>query len=238
MYWKIFFLRVLVALLLGAMIGAERQLRQRLSSLRTNTLVSTGACLFVLMTQSIPGMEINASRVAAAVISGIGFLGGGVIMRDGINVRGLNTAATLWCTAAIGVLCSMGLLLEATIGSLIILCANIVLRELTLLMNDRQSQEGPINDTAQLYHLILTCLAEEEEKTRKLILRGLKTSRLRLQGLESETLSQPGRMRMQADILGLPGATTHVEKLVSRLCQQRGISALRWQLGGNAAPAP
>ena len=107
MDWKVFLLRVTVALVLGALIGAERQLRQRLTGLRTNALVSTGACLFVLMTQAVPGMAAtDASRIAAYVVSGIGFLGGGVIMRDGLNVRGLNTAATLWCTAAVGVLCS------------------------------------------------------------------------------------------------------------------------------------
>ncbi len=126
MDWKVFLLRVAVALVLGALIGAERQLRQRLTGLRTNALVSTGACLFVLMTQGVPGLAGDASRIAAYVVSGIGFLGGGVIMRDGLNVRGLNTAATLWCTAAIGVLCSMGLLLEATLGSLVVLCANIL----------------------------------------------------------------------------------------------------------------
>lgn len=96
MDWKVFLLRVAVALVLGALIGAERQLRQRLTGLRTNALVSTGACLFVLVTQAVPGMlPADASRVAAYVVSGIGFLGGGVIMRDGMNVRGLNTAATL-----------------------------------------------------------------------------------------------------------------------------------------------
>jgi putative Mg2+ transporter-C (MgtC) family protein len=103
MDWKVFLLRVSIALLLGALIGAERQLRQRLTGLRTNALVSTGACLFVLMTQAVPGMAPNdASRVAAYVVSGIGFLGGGVIMRDGFNVRGLNTAATLWCAELLG----------------------------------------------------------------------------------------------------------------------------------------
>ncbi|WP_312665385.1 MgtC/SapB family protein, partial [Pantoea sp. CTOTU49201] len=85
MDWKIFLLRVTVALVLGALIGSERQLRQRMTGLRTNALVSTGACLFVLMTQSVPGIATDASRVAAYVVSGIGFLGGGVIMRDGLN---------------------------------------------------------------------------------------------------------------------------------------------------------
>ncbi|MEI2266502.1 MgtC/SapB family protein [Erwinia sp. CGal63] len=233
MDWKMFFLRALVALLLGALIGAERQIRQRLTGLRTNALVSTGACLFVLMTQSVPFLAADASRVAAYVVSGIGFLGGGVIMRDGINVRGLNTAATLWCTAAIGVLCSMGLLLEATLGCFIILCANILLRELTLRLNGRLGTIA--SEAVQHYHLHLTCLAEEEVQMRKLILEGLKSGRLQLQGLESEDLPQPGKMRVQADILGLPGGAVQLEKLVNRLSREKGVSAIRWQLGTMAA---
>ena len=121
MDWKVFLLRVAVALALGALIGAERQLRQRLTGLRTNALVSTGACLFVLMTQGVPGLAGDASRIAAYVVSGIGFLGGGVIMRDGLNVRGLNTAATLWCSAAIGVLCGLGQFWQAAAATLIML---------------------------------------------------------------------------------------------------------------------
>ena len=90
MEWKFFLLRVGAALVLGALIGAERQLRQRLTGLRTNALVSTGACLFVLTTQAVPGMApSDASRIAAYVVSGIGFLGGGVIMRDGSQIEGM-----------------------------------------------------------------------------------------------------------------------------------------------------
>ncbi|SFN06472.1 putative Mg2+ transporter-C (MgtC) family protein [Izhakiella capsodis] len=227
MDWKVFFLRALIALLLGALIGAERQFRQRLTGLRTNALVCTGACLFVVMTQCIQGLD--ATRVAAYVVSGTGFLGGGVIMRDGMNVRGLNTAATLWCTAAIGVLCSMGLILEAALGCMIILSANILLREVTLRINGQQGLAA--SEAAQRYHLRLTCLAEEEVQMRNLILEGLKSGRLQLQGLESEDLPQAGKMQVQADILGLPGAAAQVEKLVSRLSREKGVSAIRWQLG-------
>lgn len=168
MDWKVFLLRVAVALVLGALIGAERQLRQRLTGLRTNALVSTGACLFVLMTQGVPGLAGDASRIAAYVVSGIGFLGGGVIMRDGLNVRGLNTAATLWCTAAIGVLCSMGLLLEATLGSLMVLCANILLRDIAQRLN--RQDVLPASEAEQRYEVQIVCRAEDEIQVRSLML--------------------------------------------------------------------
>ena len=97
------------AVALGAVIGFERQWRQRLAGLRTNTLVALGSASFVVY-ESLFGAEPNMTRVAAQVVSGIGFLGAGIIFREGLNVRGLNTAATLWCSAAVGVLAGGGAL--------------------------------------------------------------------------------------------------------------------------------
>ena len=84
------------ALVLGAVIGSERQFRGRMAGLRTNALVSLGAAGFVTFAALFP-TDINPTRVAAQVVSGIGFLGAGIIFRDGFNIQGINTAATLWC---------------------------------------------------------------------------------------------------------------------------------------------
>lgn len=89
-----YILNLLAAMLLGALIGAERQWRQRMAGLRTNALVATGAAVFIL--SSMTTSPDSPGRIAAQIVSGIGFLGAGVIMREGMNVRGLNTAATLW----------------------------------------------------------------------------------------------------------------------------------------------
>src|SRR5260221_211743 len=96
-----------VAFCLSAAIGFERQWRNRLAGLRTNTLVALGAASFVVFAALVPG-EGSPTRVAAQVVSGIGFLGAGLIFREGMSVRGLNTAATLWCSAAICVLSGSG----------------------------------------------------------------------------------------------------------------------------------
>jgi putative Mg2+ transporter-C (MgtC) family protein len=101
-------LNLLVAACLGAAIGLERQWRQRLAGLRTNTLVALGAAIFVTNSRGVSDDE-GAARMAAQVVSGIGFLGAGVIFKEGLNVRGLNTAATLWCSAAVGLLAAGGL---------------------------------------------------------------------------------------------------------------------------------
>src|SRR5258707_13112934 len=89
------------AFILGTLIGAERQYRQRTAGLRTNVLVSVGAAAFVDLAGHLAGAD-GSVRVIAYVVSGIGFLGAGAIMKEGMNVRGLNTAATLWASAAVG----------------------------------------------------------------------------------------------------------------------------------------
>jgi len=95
------------ALVLGAVIGSERQFRGRMAGLRTNALVSLGAAGFVTFAALYPD-DINPTRVAAQVVSGIGFLGAGIIFRDGFNIQGINTAATLWCSAAVGLISGSG----------------------------------------------------------------------------------------------------------------------------------
>jgi len=115
------------AFILGGLIGFERQYRQRTAGLRTNVLVAVGAAIFVDMANRLAGAE-GAVRVVAYVVSGIGFLGAGVIMREEGNVRGLNTAATLWTSAAVGACAGADLLAEALLGTLFVLAANTLLR--------------------------------------------------------------------------------------------------------------
>ena len=119
--------RICACLGLSLLIGFERQWGRHAIGLQTNVLVSLGAFLFASFSTLIQ-TDGDVTRIAAQVVSGIGFLGAGVIIKDGGNIRGLNTAATLWCNAAIGVLCAGGALKEASFGTLIILFSNTLLR--------------------------------------------------------------------------------------------------------------
>lgn len=126
-------LRIGAGVGLGALIGVERQYRARMAGLRTNALVAVGAALFVLLSAHGFGGITDAgsadpTRVAAQIVSGIGFLGAGVILRDGLNIRGLNTAATLWCSAAVGALAGAGLYAVAAMGTAVVVAVNIGLR--------------------------------------------------------------------------------------------------------------
>ena len=110
-----FLLRIGSAFVMGTLIGLERQYRQRDAGLRTNVLVTVGSAAFTVLSYAMTSGNGDPSRVAAQIVSGIGFLGGGLILKDGFNVKGLNTAATIWCSAASGTLVGVGMFAESAI---------------------------------------------------------------------------------------------------------------------------
>ncbi|CAN5229014.1 MgtC/SapB family protein [soil metagenome] len=134
-----------VAFVLGTLIGAERQYRLRTAGLRTNVLVAISAAAFVDLATQLAGAE-GAVRVIAYVVSGIGFLGAGVIMKEGMNVRGLNTAATLWGSAAVGCCAGADMLAQAVALTAFVLAGNTLLRPLVNAINrsplDAQASEA------------------------------------------------------------------------------------------------
>jgi putative Mg2+ transporter-C (MgtC) family protein len=145
-------LNLIMAVLLGGVIGFERQWRQRLAGLRTNTLVSLGAAIFVVFEGQFE--DESPTRVAAQVVTGIGFLGAGVIWREGLNVRGLNTAATLWCAGAVGLLAGSGFWRHAALAA-------GLLRPVVTLVN-RQPLESAEIETS--YVVNVTCRGADEAK--------------------------------------------------------------------------
>jgi putative Mg2+ transporter-C (MgtC) family protein len=122
------------AFVLGTLIGAERQYRQRTAGLRTNVLVAVGAAAFVDLAMHLTGSD-GAVRVISYVVSGIGFLGAGVIMKQGMDVRGLNTAATLWASAAVGSCAGADMVAQAVALTVFVIAGNTMLRPLVNAIN-------------------------------------------------------------------------------------------------------
>jgi putative Mg2+ transporter-C (MgtC) family protein len=146
------------AFVLGGLIGLERQYRQRTAGLRTNVLVAVGAAMFVDMANRLTGHE-GAVHVIAYVVSGIGFLGAGAIMREEGNIRGLNTAATLWGAGAIGAAAGADLILEATLGTAFVLMANTLLRPVVNQINRKPIDMSNSEVSATMY-----VIARKEEQ--------------------------------------------------------------------------
>lgn len=151
MPYDVFLNRLLCALIGGVLIGIERQLRKRNAGLAVNALVSVGACLFILISESViaaavlSGGPVNNDnlRVLSQVVTGVGFLGAGVIMKDGFTIHGLNSAATVWCSAAVGCMCGYGMWRQSGIAVLVILFINWIVKNIEIYQEKRsQDKEG------------------------------------------------------------------------------------------------
>jgi len=165
-------LNSLASLVSAFLIGAERQYRQRTAGLRTNVLVSVGAAAFVDLGMRLTGNP-GAVQVVAYVVSGVGFLGAGVIMKEGMNVRGLNTAATLWSSAAVGAFSGADLLAEAALLTAFILAGNTFLRPLVNFINRIPIDEQAIEAT---YEIEVTCDAEHASEAREFLVQRAEAS--------------------------------------------------------------
>jgi putative Mg2+ transporter-C (MgtC) family protein len=220
--------RLAVGIGCGIGIGLERQWRQRLAGLRTTALVATGACLFVIL--SVVHSDLtSADRIAAQIVSGIGFLGAGVIIRDGVGIRGLNTAATLWCAAAVGALAGAGFFVFAAGGSAAVILANLLLRPLARGV-DRRTRLAA--ETELTYEFRAVCRAEDEAHIRALLVQAFSSSAFTLRELQSEDISGGSRVKVRAFFLAHGADQTQLEQTVSRLSLEPGVSAVSWQLKG------
>lgn len=226
MLWHHFLIRLLLALILGAAIGAERQWRQRMAGLRTNALVAAGAAMFVMLTALTARTADDSFRIAGQVVSGIGFLGAGVILRNGLNITGLNTAATLWCSAAIGTLAGYGMYGSAITGAIAVVAANVLLRPVGKALN-----RGTGTADADITYLFrMTARTEQEAHMRALLLHSLSGQPLLLKSLKSDDLERAEKVEVQAILTSTGRQNLLLEHIVSRLSLEPGVSGVSWEI--------
>lgn len=220
-----FAFNVFAALMMGTIIGLERQWRQHTAGLRTNALVAIGAAMFVGLSVLMPH-DASPTRIAAQVVSGLGFLGGGVILREGLNVRGLNTAATLWCSGAVGSLCGAGFAGQAVVGTVAVLLIHLGLRPVVRWM---ESYTSKALDIESYYRLRIECDSEHDMQVRQVLLRHVNGhERLSLQGLSTEDLENH-RTVVLAEIFSMDRNDRAVEEVVTRVGIEPEIKAISWQ---------
>lgn len=228
-----FALRLAVGLGCGALIGLERQWRARMAGLRTNALVAAGATLFVLY--SIAAGDTSSTRVASYVVSGVGFLGGGVILREGFDVRGLNTAATLWCSAAVGVLAAAGNLAFALIGTGAIVGTHLLLRPLGRLIDRDQHVEE--DEPLAPYQVQVICRPKTEKYLRAQIVQHTAGNDLILRGIHTSPAADDN-ITLTAVMLSDNKAPDRLERLVGELSLQPGVYAVHWHAENPGALSP
>ncbi|VVD68200.1 methyltransferase [Pandoraea terrigena] len=212
---------LLVAFILGAIIGVERQVRQRTAGLRTNVLVAVGAAAFVdLSMRLMPG----DTRVIAYVVSGVGFLGAGAIMKDGASVRGLNTAATLWGSAAVGAAAGASLIVEAVVVAGFVLAANTLLRPVVNRIN-----RAPINEATSeaTYALSVICARTTQREVLDKVEAWLEASNYPVRALDIHPF---GEAEVEIEALLLPTAVQagELDALTDHLETLPGVNQVFW----------
>jgi putative Mg2+ transporter-C (MgtC) family protein len=216
---------LLVAFGLGTLIGAERQYRQRTAGLRTNVLVAVGAAAFVDLGMRLEGAA-GGTRTVAYVISGVGFLGAGVIMKEGMNVRGLNTAATLWCSAAVGAFAGADLPLEAAFVTTAVLAGNTLLRPLVNAIN-----RAPIDEsqTEATYEVQVTVQAEGAGPARDLLVERLEAAQYPVGGIEVVERGED-TVEVVATLVATAVAGAELDAVVAGLARMPGIEHATWSV--------
>lgn len=212
------------AFVLGTLIGAERQYRQRTAGLRTNVLVAVGAAAFVDLGMRIAGTT-EAVRVISYVVSGIGFLGAGVIMKEGMNVRGLNTAATLWCSAAVGCCTGADMVAEGALLAMLVIAGNTLLRPLVNAIN-----RTPIDEQASeaTYEVRLTTDTESMPTVRDRLVEALEAADYPVGDVN---LIEHGedQIELVATLVSTAVNPVEMDAVVAKLELQPGVSHSTWE---------
>lgn len=211
------------AFVLGGVIGFERQVRQRTAGLRTNVLVAVGASIFVDMANRLGGHD-GALHVVAYVVSGIGFLGAGVIMREEGNVRGLNTAATLWGSAAVGACAGADLILEAALGCVVVLAANTLLRPVVNRIN-REPIDTPDVEVTNTVYVIAP--KDRQKEAMQLLEEQLEQAQFPTRDLEVQAFGE-NDVEIATVLMSTSIDGEELDRLVERLLQERYISQAFW----------
>jgi putative Mg2+ transporter-C (MgtC) family protein len=216
---------LLTAFVLGTLIGAERQYRQRSAGLRTNVLVAVGAAAFVDLANRLNGAE-GSVRVIAYVVSGIGFLGAGAIMKEGMNVRGLNTAATLWASAAVGCCAGADMVAQAAVLTLFVLGGNTLLRPLV-----KAIDRTPIDEQASeaSYDVTVTTDTGAVAAVREFLLEKLEAANYPVQDFNAAY--RPGDVaEIVATLVSQSIEPDELDAVVASVTRQPGVRHATWNV--------
>lgn len=214
---------LLAAFILGSLIGLERQYRQRNAGLRTNALVAVGSAVFVDLANRLGGHDATV-HIVAYVVSGVGFLGAGTIMKEGADVRGLNTAATLWGSAAVGACAGASFLAEAILATIFVLTANTVLRPAVNWINRK-----PIdNHSTEMTYTLCVIAPRDEQKAALVTVEALlEGHHYPVADLEVEPFGDED-IKINATLLTTSAVSTELDDIAAHLVSRSFVAQAFW----------
>jgi len=215
--------RLAMSLLCGTLIGIERQWHHKNAGIKTNTLVTLGAAAFGLISERGFGANANPAQVAAGVVTGIGFIGAGVILRRAGSVQGINSAATLWAAGGLGLSIGQGYYLLAWMMLIAILVTQITLRRIAAVVDKRSGLVNP----ALTYKLSVRVSREGTDAARATWTefadrRGIAISRY------SEVIGSDGHLELDAQFGLTDSRVSEMAKLAQKFASVPGVTSSEW----------
>lgn len=226
-----FSLRLLIAIALGMIVGFERQWTKHQAGILTNVIVCVGAYAYSAFSYIAHDNNTDVTRIAAQVVCGIGFLGAGLILRDGTNIKGLSTAATIWTTAAIGILCTLPNILFSVIVAVAVVFLHLILHPLSSFINKKRHYNKEKESRAEcLYKISIKCTDESEIDIRSHLIKTIQNKNdILLHNLESNA-TDDGNVKIKAYITTVKKNDATVESLLAHIAKDEGLISAGWKI--------
>lgn len=225
-----FAIRLLIAAGLGILIGAERQLTKHRTGILTNVIVCVGSFAFTAFSYLAKDGSSDVTRVAAQIVSGIGFLGAGVIISDGTKIKGINTAASIWASASVGILCCLDRWWFAAMVAGTIVLAHIVIHPITEFITKKQEyNKGKTDKLETFYRISIVCSEENADEIKKNIIEYFRElDDVLLRNLEMSDVDG-GNVKVRAEISTKRKNNELVEHIITHVGKHEDIISTGWK---------
>ena len=225
-----FSLRMMLAAFLGALIGTERELTRHYTGIVTNIIVCVGAFAFTSFSFLAQNEGVDVTRIAAQVVSDIGFLGAGVILSDGTKVKGINTAATVWAAASVGILCCLDKFWYAAIIATTIIVSHLVIHPVTdAIKKQREYDKSKVKNEEAFYNVSVVCTEDNAARIKAdLISKITATNDVLLRRLESRG-SDGQNVKIRAEISAKNKDLQLIENIVAHIAANKNILSIGWK---------
>ncbi len=226
-----FTLRLVIAIVLGFIVGLERQVTKHQAGILTNVIVCVGAFAYSAFSYIAADDNTDVTRIAAQVVCGIGFLGAGLIIRDGTNIRGLSTAATIWSTAAIGILCTLPNIWFSVIVAVAIVILHLLLHPLSNYIDKRNHYNKEKENRKECtYKITIICADSYETDIRSHLVRTIRDkSGILLHNLESSETDDKN-IKLRAYVTTPQKDNDIVESVLTHIGKDEGIISAGWKI--------
>lgn len=225
-----FLIRILLAVVLGIVLGLERQLTNHVTGIRTNVIVCVGSFAFTAFSYLCFTDGVDLTRVASGIVSGIGFLGAGVILSDGTKVKGLTTAASIWASSAVGILCCLDNILYAIIVAATLVFCHLILHPVSEFINKQQKydKEKRKNEEA-FYKISIICEEERADEIKTHIVQYIRNlDNILLRNLSMRG-TEGGNKKITAEVSTRTKDNELIERVITHVGKQENIISTGWE---------